>query len=120
MEWERIRSYALGFPEVAERPHFGRPAFRVRDRLFLSAHLDEEPSVIAHVSPQDAAAAVAEHPERCEEVWRTHGGRQIFVGLRVRLFGPGGPAGSDLLTDVIERAWVHRAPKRLAAQRAVD
>ncbi len=118
MDWEEIRTYALGLPEVTEKPHFGRPAFRVRDTLFLSAHLEQEPSVIAHVSPQEAAAAVAEHPESCEEVWRSHGGREIFVGLRVRLSGEA--ADSDLLTDVIQRAWAHRAAKRLAAQWAAD
>lgn len=117
VDLETIRKQAMALPEVVEKPHFGRPAFRVRDTLFLSTHLQEEPpSVIAHVSPERAAASVAAAPDLCEEVRRTHGGRQIFVGLRIHLDPARAGDVGLLLSESIRGAWRHRAPKRLVAQ----
>lgn len=107
-----IRGSATALPEVTERPHFGRPAFRVLDKLFLSVHPDDDPpSAIAHVSQETAAAAVEADRDVAEEVWRTHGERRIFVGLRIDLAA----ASPEYVNDLVVLAWRHRAPKRLAA-----
>ena len=109
----QIRAFAVALPEVVEQPHFGRPAFRVRDKLFVSVHADETPpSIIAHVSPELAAAEAEVSPESCEEVWRTHGGRDIFVGLRVDLSA----TAADRVGELVGQAWRHRAPKRLVTE----
>lgn len=63
---------------------------------------------VAHV---DAAAAALEDPEAVEKVWRTRGGKRIFVGLKVEL----SKVGSQRCQALIERAWRDKAPKRLAA-----
>lgn len=113
MEPHDIRTFATGLPDVSEQPHFGHPAFRVRDKLFASLHPDEElPFAIVHVDRAAAAAALRGAAEGLEEVWRTHGGRDIFVGLRVELAKVSPEAGQLLL----QQAWRNKAPKRLAAQ----
>lgn len=112
MRLEDIRAFATTLPEVEEKPHFGRPAFRVRDKLFVSVHADEnDPFAIVHVDHTDAAAAALDDPEVGEEVWRTHGGKRIFVGLKVDL----SKVSSERCRALIERAWRNNASKRLAA-----
>lgn len=111
-QMDEVRALATELPDVVEKPHFGRPAFRVRDKLFLSVHPDEDvPFAIAHVSRDDTSAEVTASPDVVEEVWRTHGGRSIFVGLRIDLTN----ASAEQIRDLIERAWRNRAPKRLVA-----
>lgn len=109
---EAIRGYAMALPEVEEKPHFGRPGFRVRDKLFASVHLDDQtPCAIVHVHQDDAADAVANSPDALAEVWRTHGQRQIFVGIKVDL----AKVSSERCGELVEAAWRNRAPKRLVA-----
>lgn len=84
MRLEDIREIATRLPEVEEKPHFGHPAFRVRDRLFVSVHGDDAHAfAIVHVDHSVAAAAAADAPEMLEEIWRTHGDKRILVGLKV-------------------------------------
>lgn len=107
-----IRDLVSTLPETVEQPHFGRPAFRVRDKLFLSVHVDEErPFAIAHVSQETATVAVAAAPDSVDEVWRTHGSSRIFVGLRIDLHA----VTADRVRDLAVLAWRHRAPTRLVA-----
>lgn len=109
---DTIRGYALALPEVEEKPHFGRPGFRVRDKLFVSVHLQEDnPFAIVHVSQADAAAAVTDDSDVFEEVWRNHGQKRIFVGLRVDL----AKVSPERYRQLVETAWRNRAPKRLVA-----
>lgn len=105
-----FRGYATALPEVTEKPHFGRPGFRVRDKLFASVYQDgAHPHAIVHVAETEASAAVTDAPEMFEEVWRTHGQRRIFVGLRVDLLNVPGARCRELIVS----AWRNRAPKRL-------
>lgn len=112
MQPDDIRAFATSLPGVEEKPHFGRPAFRVRDRLFVSVHADDnEAFAIVHVGHVDAAAAALDAPEALEEVWRTHGDKRIFVGLKVEL----SKVSSERCQTLIVQAWREKAPKRLAA-----
>jgi len=108
---ETIRRIAVALPEVEEQTHFSRPGFRVRDKLFASIH-DDGASIIANVGPDDAAAAIEDHADSLEEVWRTHGTNRIFVGLRVDL----AKASEQECKKWVELAWRNKAPKRLAAR----
>lgn len=76
-EWmvtlETIRAYATSLPEVEEKPHFGRPGFRVGDKLFASVHLEEEtPYAIVHIDPADAGTG---HPSGLSK--RTQAGSRL-------------------------------------------
>ncbi len=104
-----IRSYAMALPDVAEKPHFRLPGFRVADKLL--AHLEKgDAHAIVCVGQSEARTAAADQPEIFEEVWREHG--RIFVGLRVDL----AKVTKKRLQELIEHAWRNRAPKRLAAE----
>lgn len=109
---DMIRRYATALPEVEENPHFGRPGFRVRDQLFTSVHLDEEiPFAIVHIDSAVAGDVATNEPDIFREVWRTHGQKRIFVGLKVDL----SKVTPDRCHDLIHMAWRFRAPKRLVA-----
>lgn len=58
-----------------------------------------------------AAASAVDAPDVLKEVWRTHGGRRIFVGLKVDLT----KVSSERCRELVEIAWRNRAPKRLVA-----
>lgn len=110
---EMIRRFATALPEVEEKSHFGRPGFRIRDKLFASVHNDgDHGSIIVNVDRTDADAAMRNFPDALEEVWRTHGGKRIFVGLRVNL----GAASREQCGELIELAWRSKAPKQLVAE----
>lgn len=109
---ETIRAYATELPDVEEKPHFGRPGFRVRDKLFVSVHVDgDNPFAIFHVAQPDAAAAMAENPDVFKEVWRTHGQNRIFVGLSVDF----ARVSTERCRELVGIAWRNRAPKRVVA-----
>ena len=102
-----IRTYAMALPDVAEKPHFRLPGFRVADKLLT--HLERgDAHAIVCVGQAEAAAAAADQPDVYEEVRRN--GR-IFVGLRVDL----AKVTDKRMQELIEHAWRNRAPKRLVA-----
>jgi hypothetical protein len=103
-----IRGYAMALPDVAEKPHFRLPGFRVADRLL--AHLEKgDAHAIVCVGQVEAETAAAREPDVYEQVWRN--GR-IFVGLRVDL----ARVTEERMRELIEHAWRNRAPKRLVAE----
>lgn len=107
-----IRTYATALPEVEERTHFGKPAFRVRDKLFVSVHDEPEGlSAIVGVGREAATAAAADAPDVHEVVWRVHGETRLFVGLRVDL----GRVSAETLQSLVEHAWRNKAPRRLVS-----
>ncbi|WP_026821169.1 MmcQ/YjbR family DNA-binding protein [Arthrobacter castelli] len=103
----QLRKAALGLPEVEEGTHFGKPAFTVRGKGFVSVTKDN------HVQlplPDDAVEkAMADHPtgERMERMGRP-------IGFRIPLADINGKE----LTQLVRASWSSRAPKRLAASLA--
>ncbi|MDG4824671.1 MmcQ/YjbR family DNA-binding protein [Asanoa sp. WMMD1127] len=98
----------MALPAVEEKTHFRLPGFRAADKLIV--HLEKgDAHAIVCVPKAEAQAAAAGEPQVFEEVWREHG--RIFVGLRVDLARVDGPR----LRELIEHAWRHRVPKRVAA-----
>ena len=107
---DTIRRHAMSLPEVEEKTHFGKPGFRVRDKLFASFHPDgDQASAILNLDQTDAAAAMELDPAGLEEVWRTHGVNRIFVGLRADL----AEVSDERCQQLVEQAWRSQAPKRL-------
>lgn len=66
MRLEDIRTIATALPEVVEKPHVGRPAFRVRDKLFAGLRVD--------LSTID--------PKRCQELIQQAWSNQAPSALR--------------------------------------
>jgi len=101
------RAFALSLPEVTEEPHFEKTSFRVRGKIFatlppegeyIHLFLDE---ILVH-------ALVSEDPGTFEELrW---GSRLIGTRARIAAVGP------ERLRELLEEAWRHKAPKRLAQE----
>jgi hypothetical protein len=97
-----VRRLALALPEALESSHFGRPDFRVRNKIFATLRENDQ-AVILKTTPANLDALVRADAETFWDEWR---GR--WVG--VRLDHVSVPVLRDLLTD----AWRLVAPKRLA------
>ncbi|MFK3979442.1 hypothetical protein ACI2K4_03570 [Micromonospora sp. NPDC050397] len=104
----QLRKTALSLPETAEQGvRDGTVVFSVRDKPFASTSDDNH--VRLHLPEAEADRVLAEHPTA---EWLTHGTARI--GVRVPLRDING----QQLNHWVRRAWLARAPKRLAAQLA--
>ncbi len=104
MKLATVRKYAMSLPEVTEQPHFHFNSFRVNGKIFVTVPPDGE---CIHVFVGDAAReqALALYPDFLEKLlW---GGK--VVGLRIALT----PARTDVVKQLIRRAWTGKAPKAL-------
>ena len=100
------RRIAMSLPEVTEEPHFEYTSFRVKGKIFATAPPDGGHLHI-FVDDEDREPALLMDPGFIEKLlW---GGK--VRGLRVALRRAKMPVVARLLT----KAWLRRAPKRLAA-----
>ncbi len=100
-----VRRIALSLPATTEKPSYGTPGFRVKDKLF--ARMREEGDVlVAWVADlEEKEALMASAPERFFTLPHYDGSALVLVRL---------PAiDVDELTEVLTDAWLVRAPKRL-------
>lgn len=93
---------ALSLPATSEKPSYGTPGFRVKDKLF--ARVREEGDVLV-VSCADLLAA---EPEVLFSTPHYDGHASVLVRLDV--------VDRDLLTELITDSWLVRAPAKLAAE----
>jgi hypothetical protein len=124
---EDVGAIALALPEVTESVSWGdRPGYQVRDRTFVIHRgprkdaVDENGEMLPDVimirvaTPGDKEALLAAGPP-----WFT---TPHFNGYNAVLVRESqlGQVSRDELAEVIEDAWLARAPKRLAAQWLAD
>ncbi|WP_254644110.1 hypothetical protein [Streptomyces sp. BV286] len=100
-----LRKSALALPEVEEGARYGRVAFSVRGRGFVS--MDDDGHVRLRL-PHDAAAAAAAaaHPT---------GELLVLAGTRIGFRVPLADIDGKDLNALVRASWSSRAPKRLAA-----
>jgi hypothetical protein len=105
MTADDIRALALSLPEAVEVPHFDRPSFRVRGKIFATLHPGGEtvvlklPPMVKESLRQSDPAAILVLPGG----WDRGGWTLIAIG---------GMEG-DRLADLIRLAWRQVAPKKL-------
>ncbi|MCO6000062.1 MmcQ/YjbR family DNA-binding protein [Actinoallomurus rhizosphaericola] len=102
---EELREIALALPEAEERETWGRPTFRVRDRIFAMLS-DDGASASVKATKDEQAALLAEEPEIFS--FPAYVGRHGWVGVDVTRVDP------DHLRELLTDAWRLTAPKRLA------
>ena len=107
MELADVRAIALGLPEATEAPHHDMTSFRVRGKIFATAPADEA-HVHVFVDESETAAAVAECPTWCAELWW---GKKLS-GVRVTL----ADADPQRVAELVEESYRRRAPKKLIAE----
>jgi hypothetical protein len=100
-----VRRIALSLPETSERPSYGTPGFRVKDKLF--ARIREEGDVIAlYVSDvAEKEALMAADPSVFFSTPHYDGHAMVLVRM--------GVVGEEELTELLTDAWRLRAPKRV-------
>lgn len=102
-----VRRIALSLPETSERPSYGTPGFRVKDKLF--ARIREEGDVLA-VFVEDIGekeALMAADPDVFFTTPHYDGHAMVLVRM--------GAVEADELTEILTDAWRVRAPKRVLA-----
>ena len=105
-----VRRIALALPATTEKPSYGMPGFRVKDKLFarMREGHDEEVLVLWVESEEDKRALVAEAPDRFFTVPHYDGYASVLVRLAA--------VDSDELTELLTDAWRVRAPSRFVAE----
>ncbi len=102
----QLRKTALSLPEVEEGTHFGMVSFAVRGKGFASVTKD---GVVQLTMSEELAAGVLERFPAAERLTR----QGKHLGVRVPLDAVNGME----LNSLVEKSWLSRAPKRLAAAR---
>ena len=106
MTFPDARRLALSLREVTEAPHFAYTSFRVSGKIFATSPPGGDYLHI-FVADEDREPALALYPEFLEKLlW---GGK--VRGLRVILRR----AKSPVVAELLQRAWMRKAPKRLSA-----
>ena len=103
--FETARELGLAFPGAEVGTSYGTPALKVRGKLFVRLHQNGE-HLVVHCDFDAREVLLRAHPEHFEvtDHYRDH----PWVLARLAT------VPRSLLAEVIEAAWLERAPKRLA------
>jgi hypothetical protein len=104
--FDTVRQLALALPDVQERPSYGTPSFRVRDKLFARLLPDGE-SIVLKIDFAERAALTASAPETFSAT--PHYQNYPMMIVRLATVDP------RELEQLLVGAWRHTAPKRLVA-----
>ena len=102
-----VRELALAFPATTERPSYGTPGFRVRDRLFARMR-EEGVLVLWRESEEEKQALVEAEPEKFFTTPHYDGYPNILVRLTA--------VDREELAELLEESWRLRAPEFLVEQ----
>jgi hypothetical protein len=106
-DWDTVQAIASAFPGAEESTSYGKPAFRVKGKLFAWLSPDDTAggALAVRADPDELALLVETAPDRYFQTPHYHG----YPILLVRL----DRVGHEELEERIEDAWLLRAPKRL-------
>ncbi len=103
---EDVRRIALSLPEVIEKPWFGTPGFRVKDKGFLRIRSEAEGGLVVFVADLDEKdALLAAEPGKFFTTPHYDGYPTVLVDLA--------QIDVDELTELIVDAWRVKAPPRV-------
>ncbi len=102
-----VRELALALPATIERPSYGQPGFRVKDKLFARLHQDGE-SLVLWVEREEREMLAQTEPEKF--FWTPHYEQHDM--MQVRLAAVDRTELAELLAD----SWRRRAPRSLLPQ----
>ncbi|GAA4605654.1 MmcQ/YjbR family DNA-binding protein [Actinoallomurus liliacearum] len=108
---EQVREIALALPEAEERETWGRPTFRVRDRIFAMLS-DDGAFASVKATKDEQTALLAEEPEIFS--FPAYVGRHGWIGVDVPR------VDADHLRELLTEAWRLTAPKRLVRAQDTD
>jgi len=101
----RICAAVAHLPGVEEATSYGTPALKVRGKLF--ARLKDADTLVVHSTPEEKEMLMEVMPQVYYETDHYKGWHAVLVRLR--------RVSASELRHRLERAWRHKAPKRLVA-----
>ena len=105
---EDVRRIALALPETTEKPWFGSPGFRVKDKGFLRIRSEAEGALVCFVADLDEKEALLASDDRKFFTTPHYDGHPtVLVHLEA--------VGLDELEELITESWRLKAPKRVLA-----
>jgi hypothetical protein len=103
-----VRRIALSLPETTEKPSYGTPGFRVRDKLFARVREEGDVLVVWVAGEGEKRGLIAAEPEKFFTTPHYDGHPTVLV----RFAG----VDEDELRELLTESWRLRAPRRLAAR----
>jgi hypothetical protein len=100
-----VRRVAMSLPETSEKPYNRRPAFRVRDKLFIRVHELPDTLFVRCAEVEERDELLTAEPEKYFITPHYEG----YPGLLVRL----GAVDLEELTELVTDSWRVCAPRRL-------
>ena len=105
---EDVRRIALSLPETTEKPWYGSPGFRVKDKGFLRIRSEAEGGLVVFVADLgEKEALLASDPAKFFTTPHYDGYATVLVHLDA--------VDEDELTELIVESWRLKAPKRVLA-----
>jgi len=103
-----VRRIALSLPATTEKPSYGTPGYRVKDKLFARLREEGDVLVVWCEDLGEKAALIAAEPDKFFTTPHYDGHPTVLVRL--------GAVDATELRELLTDAWRTRAPKRLAGE----
>ena len=108
MTEDDVRRLALSLPATTEKPSYGTPGFRVRDKLFARIRDEGDLLVVWVADLAEKEALLAAEPATFTTTPHYDGHPTVLVRMDV--------VDVDELAELLADAWRVRAPERLRAE----
>jgi hypothetical protein len=102
-----VRQIALSLPETTEKPSYGTPGFRVKDKLFARIREEGDVLVVWIGDLAEKEALIAAEPDKFFTTPHYDGHPTVLVRFAA--------VGVDELEELLTESWRLRAPERLLA-----
>jgi hypothetical protein len=103
-----VRRAALALPATAEKPSYGSPGFRVRDRLFARIRPEGDSVVVWCADLAEKEGLLASEPEKFFTTPHYDGYPTVLVRMAA--------VGRQEMVEILADSWRRRAPARLVAE----
>ena len=103
-----VREVALSLPGTTEKPSYGTPGFRVKDRLFARIREEGDMLVVWVADEGEKLGLVSSAPEKFFTTPHYDGHALVLVRFAA--------VDVDELRELLTESWRLRAPRKLVAQ----
>jgi len=105
---EDVRRAALSLPQTSEKPSYGTPGFRVRDRGFARIRLEDDSVVLWCADLAEKNGLLDTEPEKFFTTPHYDGHPTVLLRMAA--------VGRDELAELLTDSWRVRAPAKLVAE----
>jgi hypothetical protein len=102
-----VRAAALSLPETTEKPSYGTPGFRVKDRLFARIREEGDVLVVWCSDLGEKEALIASEPDKFFTTPHYDGHPMVLVRFDA--------VDDDELRELLTESWRIRGPKKVVA-----